>query len=118
MSSVRRTSQLPLLHSGAPSSSQERNDPDYSSPSLPFSPYSPPNLLSSRFNHDSESDPDDEDDDDEEEEDSDRTENDILSKPPGRPKVLNKRPTYGNQSLFHLAKDHPTLYLNQRELES
>lgn len=92
MSSVRRTS-LP----------QERNDPDYSSPSLPFSPYSPPNLLSSRFNHDSESDPDDEDEDDEEEEDSDRTENDILSKPPGRPKVLNKRPTYGNQSLVNLA---------------
>ncbi|KAF9381204.1 hypothetical protein CPC16_009960 [Podila verticillata] len=113
MSSVRRTSQPPLFHNGAPSSSQERNDPDYSSPSLPFSPYSPPNLLSSRFNHDSESDPDDEDENDEEEEDSDRTENDILSKPPGRPKVLNKRPTYDHKH----DRCKQVVYLEEEDIE-
>ncbi|KAG0032683.1 hypothetical protein BGZ81_010294 [Podila clonocystis] len=105
MSSVRRTS--------PPSSSQERNDPDYSSPSLPFSPYSPPNLLSSRFNHDSESDPELGDEIDEEEEDSDRTENDILSKPPGRPKVLNKRPTYDHRH----DRCKQVVYLEEEDIE-
>ncbi|KAG0341214.1 hypothetical protein BG000_009845 [Podila horticola] len=113
MSSVRRTSLLPLLHNGASSSSQERNDPDYSSPSLPFSPYSPPNLLSSRFNHDPESDPEGEDEIDEEEEDSDRTENDILSKPPGRPKVLNKRPTYDHRH----DRCKQVVYLEEEDIE-
>ncbi|KAG0038258.1 hypothetical protein BGZ82_000702 [Podila clonocystis] len=105
MSSVRRTS--------PPSSSQERNDPDYSSPSLPFSPYTPPNLLSSRFNHDSESDPEVGDEIDEEEEDSDRTENDILSKPPGRPKVLNKRPTYDHKH----DRCKQVVYLEEEDIE-
>ena len=107
----KRLSQAPSVHartssiasaagvSGAAVAGQDRLDPDYSSPNLPFSPYSPPNLLSLRFNNESES------EHDSEEEDSDRTEGEMrhsIPKAIARPKLVAKRTSmFGELTHYH-----------------
>ncbi|KAK3818066.1 MAG: P5-type ATPase cation transporter-domain-containing protein [Linnemannia elongata] len=75
--SKRRSSLLPPLHESSSSGNNNngnRNDPDYSSPSLPFSPYTPPTLLSQRFNHESDNEDENNASYDDDPDDSDRTE--------------------------------------------
>ncbi|KAF9425963.1 hypothetical protein BGZ94_007068 [Podila epigama] len=128
LSSVQRTSsQLPLIQGDEeddgndndndavdPLSSQgHSNEANLLSSSKPFSPYSQPNLLSSRFNHDHENDSGNEDDDDEEEEDSDRTENDTTAKPAVRSKPNNKRSVHDHK--YDRCKQ--VVYLEDEDIE-
>lgn len=112
--SKRRSSLLPPLHESSSSGNNNngnRNDPDYSSPSLPFSPYTPPTLLSQRFNHESDNEDENNASYDDDPDDSDRTEG--SENTPSMAKAnaaagsssarlrAPKRPTYGNVVLFN-----------------
>ncbi|KAF9913042.1 hypothetical protein EC991_005910 [Linnemannia zychae] len=111
------------LH-GPPSSgnnnTNNRNDPDYTSPSLPFSPYSPPTLLSQRFNYESDNEDGNNDSNDDDPDDSDRTEGSeitpsMVKSAPGassRPKVA-KRPTYDHKH----DRCQQRVYLEEEDVE-
>ncbi|KAF9123796.1 hypothetical protein BGW39_008689 [Mortierella sp. 14UC] len=96
------------------------NDPDYTSPSLPFSPYSPPTLLSQRFNHESDNEDGNHDSYDDDPDDSDRTEGSentpsMAKSAPGgssRPKVA-KRPTYDHKH----DRCQQRVYLEEEDVE-
>lgn len=106
---------LPPLHESSPSTASSssgnnnngnRNDPDYSSPSLPFSHYTPPTLLSQRFNHESDNEDGNNASYDDDPDDSDRTEGSEITPSMAKANAAAvsssarlrapKRPTYGN----------------------
>ncbi|KAF9147252.1 hypothetical protein BG015_011143 [Linnemannia schmuckeri] len=129
----RRSSLLPPLHESSSTASSpgnnnssnnngNRNDPDYSSPSLPFSPYTPPTILSQRFNHESDNEDENNDSYDDDPDDSDRTEGSEITpsmakataavSSSGRPKAL-KRPTYDHRH----DRCHQRVYLEEEDVE-
>ncbi|KAG0049967.1 hypothetical protein BGZ83_005235 [Gryganskiella cystojenkinii] len=94
---------------------QGQQDPDFSSPSLPFSPYSPPNLLSLRFNNGEESDGQELSD----EEDSDRTEGEMrhsIPKAITRPKTVAKRTSSFDNHHKH-DRTRQRVYLEEEDVE-
>ncbi|KAG0374958.1 hypothetical protein BGX24_009717 [Mortierella sp. AD032] len=123
----RRSSQVLPVHGSSSTSSassgnynssnnNNRNDPDYTSPSLPFSPYTPPTLLSQRFNHESDNEDGNIGTYDNDPEDSDRTEGSEITpsraKDSSRPRVA-KRPTYDHKH----DRCQQRVYLEEEDVE-
>lgn len=120
-----RSSLLSPLHESSSSSKintnnngNKNNDPDYNSPSLPFSPYSPPTLLSQRFNHESDNEDGNNNSYDDDPDDSDRTEGSEMTSSMAKNTAVasaarlkaTKRPTYGNVLLSTLQWSPWTLF--------
>ncbi|KAG0284884.1 hypothetical protein BGZ96_010787 [Linnemannia gamsii] len=99
----------------------KNNDPDYNSPSLPFSPYSPPTLLSQRFNHESDNEDGNINSYDDDPDDSDRTEGSEVTSSMAKNTAIasaarlkaTKRPTYDHRH----DRCQQRVYLEEEDVE-
>ncbi|KAF8929411.1 hypothetical protein BGZ58_008955 [Dissophora ornata] len=111
MLSLLHGSSAPAANSAPGAQALDRIDPDYSSPSLPFTPPPPPTLLSQRFNHESDSENDNSDND---QDDSDRTEGEMNHSVAKIMKKANKRPPAIDHRLDRCKQ---RVYLEEEDVE-